>query len=177
MSIRSIMLQLINNIVSGGYSMLMAVSRSDWDKLVELWAVSEIASTISKALISLYILKMGAYEPEINTELLQNIGKCEGIISKILRDIELYINGRAPETMLVTLLIDAYGDVDVEKIRDSLLRAVQGLSKLVDMLRRGVVDECVLKDKDVLESENVLRKLSDALSKRVGQIASEIYTF
>ena len=136
-----------------------------------------MASTISKALTSLYILKMDVYEPKINTRLLQNIGRYEDILSKILRDIELYIDGRAPETMLVTLLIDAYGDVNIEKIRNSLLRAIQGLNKLVEMLKRGVIDECVLKDKDVLELENVLSRLSDALSKRVGQIASEIYTF
>ena len=146
-------------------------------RLVELWNVSEIASTISKALTSLYILKMDVYEPKINTRLLQNIGRCEDILSKILRDIELYIDGRTPETVLVTLLIDAYGDVNIEKIRNSLLRAIQGLNKLVEMLKRGVIDECVLKDKDVLELEDVLKRLSDALSKRVGQIASEIYTF
>ena len=157
--------------------MSMAISRSDWDKLVELWDVSEIASIISRALTSLYMLKMGVYEPEVNTRLLQSIQRCESILGRVLGDLELYINGRAPETMLVTLLIDAYGDVDAEKIKDSLLRAIQGLNKLVEMLKRGVIDEHILEDEDVLELESVLSRLSDALSKRVGQIASEIYAF
>ena len=157
--------------------MSMAISRSDWDRLVELWDVSEIASIISRALTSLYMLEMGVCEPEVNTRLLQSIQRCESILGRVLRDLELYINGRAPETMLVTLLIDAYGDVDVEKIKDSLLRAIQGLNKLVEMLKREVIDEHILEDEDVLELESVLSRLSDALSKRVGQIASEIYTF
>ena len=157
--------------------MSMAVSRSDWDRLVELWDVSEIASIISRALTSLYMLKMRVCEPEVNTRLLQSIQRCESILGRVLRDLELYINGRAPETMLVTLLVDAYGDVDVEKIRDSLLRAIQGLNKLVEMLKCGVIDEHILENEDVLELESVLRRLSDALSKRIGQIASEIYTF
>ena len=157
--------------------MSMAISRSDWDRLVELWDVSEIASIISRALTSLYMLKMGVHEPEVNTRLLQSIQKCEGILGRVLRDLELYINRRAPETMLITLLIDAYGYVDVEKIKDSLLKAIQGLSKLVEMLKREVIDERALKDEDILELESVLRRLSDALSKRIGQIASEIYAF
>jgi len=155
----------------------MAISRSDWDRLVELWDVSEIASIISRALTSLYMLKMGVHEPEVNTRLLQSIQRCEGILGRVLRDLELYINRRAPETMLITLLIDAYGYVDVEKIKDSLLKAIQGLSKLVEMLKREVIDERALKDEDILELESVLRRLSDALSKRIGQIASEIYAF
>lgn len=157
--------------------MSMAISRSDWDRLVELWDVSEIASIISRALTSLYMLKMGVHEPEVNTRLLQSIQRCEGILGRVLRDLELYINRRAPETMLITLLIDAYGYVDVEKIKDSLLKAIQGLSKLVEMLKREVIDERALKDEDILELESVLRRLSDALSKRIGQIASEIYAF
>jgi len=157
--------------------MSMAISRSDWDRLVELWDVSEIASIISRALTSLYMLKMGVHEPEVNTRLLQSIQKCEDILGRVLRDLELYINRRAPETMLITLLIDAYGYVDVEKIKDSLLKAIQGLSKLVEMLKREAIDERALKDEDILELESVLRRLSDALSKRIGQIASEIYAF
>ena len=157
--------------------MSMAISRSDWDRLVELWDVSEIASIISRALTSLYMLKMGVHEPEVNTRLLQSIQRCEGILGRVLRDLELYINRRAPETMLITLLIDAYGYVDVEKIKDSLLKAIQGLSKLVEMLKREAIDERALKDEDILELESVLRRLSDALSKRIGQIASEIYAF
>jgi len=157
--------------------MSMAISRSDWDRLVELWDVSEAASIISRTLASLYMLKMGVCGPEVITRLLQSIKKCGSILGRVLRDLELYIDGRAPETTLVTLLIDAYGHVDVEKIRGSLLKATQGLNKLIEALERGVVDESVLKEEDVLELENVLRRLSDALSRRVGQIASEVYTF
>jgi len=65
----------------------------------------------------------------------------------------------------------------VEKIKDSLLKAIQGLSKPVEMLKREVMDARTLKGEDVLELESVLRRLSDALSKRIGQIASEIYAF
>ena len=157
--------------------MSMAISRSDWDRLVELWDVSEIASIISRALTSIYMLKMRVREPEVNTRLLQSIQRCKSILDMVLRDLELYISGRAPETMLVTLLTDAYGYVDMEKIKDRLLKATQGLNKLVEMLKRGVIDERILEDEDVLELESVLSKLSDVLSKRVGQIASEIYTF
>jgi len=36
--------------MSGRYFMSIAVSRSDWGRLVELWNVFKVASTISKAL-------------------------------------------------------------------------------------------------------------------------------
>ena len=57
--------------------MFIVVSRSDWKRLVELWNLSELASIVSRALVSLYMLKMGAYEPKINLRLLHDIEKCE----------------------------------------------------------------------------------------------------
>jgi len=41
---------VVNRGMSGRYFMSIAVSRSDWDRLVELWNVLKVASTISKAL-------------------------------------------------------------------------------------------------------------------------------
>jgi len=57
--------------------MSMAFSRSNWERLVELWNLSELASIVSRALASLYMFKMGIYEPEINLRLLHNIEKMQ----------------------------------------------------------------------------------------------------
>ena len=157
--------------------MSMAVSRSNWEKLVELWDLSELASIVSRALASLYMLKMGVYEPKINLRLLHDIEKCREILERALKDLELYINGKAPETILVTLLINAYGRVDAEDIKNHLLNAVQGLNKLDEMKKYEILDKSVLDDEDVLELEDALKGLSDALSRKTGQLASEVYTF
>lgn len=156
----------------------MVISRSNWERLVELWDISEVASTISKTLISLYMIKAGLHEPEVDVKvLIHGIKKCRNILMKVLTDLELYINNEAPETELTTLLIEAYGDVNVEKIRDHLGRAIQGLDKLIKTFSRKPPDTDILKDRDVIELENILRKLSDTLSRKVGRMASEIYTF
>jgi len=156
----------------------MVISRSGWERLVELWDISEVASTISKTLISLYMIKAGLQEPEINVEvLIRSIEKCRNILKKLLADLELYMNNEAPETELVTLLIDAYGDVNVEKIRDHLSRAIQGLEKLIKAFSCKPLDMGILKDRDVIELENTLRRISNTLSRKVERMASEIYAF
>mgnify|MGYP000619073089 CR=1 FL=1 len=155
----------------------MAISRSDWEKLTELWDISEIASTVSRILASLYMLKMGVHKTKISTKLLREIEKCRKLLNKIIEDLELHAYDKAPETILVTLLINAYGHIDTEKIRDNLLSADQGLSKLEKTIRQKTINEKVLKDKDILQLENILRKLSDALTSKAAQIASEIYAF
>ena len=156
----------------------MIISRSSWERLVELWDISEIANTISKALASLYMIKIGLREPEVDVKiLLHNIEKCRSILGKLLIDLDLYISSKAPETALVTLLINAYGDTNVKKIREHLNRAIHGLEKLIKVLAYEPLDISVFKDRDVIELENLLRKLSDTLSRRVEQMASEIYAF
>jgi len=157
--------------------MSMAISSSDWERLVELWDLSELVSIVSRALASLYMLKMGVYEHKINMRLLHDIEKCRRILERALKDLELYINGKAPETMLVTLLINAYGRVDAENIKNHLLNALQGLNKLDKMRKREIIDRSALEDKNVLELEDVLRRLSDTLSRKAEQLASEIYAF
>ena len=79
--------------------------------------------------------------------------------------------------MLVTLLINAYGRVDAENIKNHLLNALQGLNKLDKMRKREIIDRSALEDKNVLELEDVLRRLSDTLSRKAEQLASEIYAF
>jgi len=150
--------------------MPMAISRSDWKRLVELWDLSELVSIVSRALASLYMLKMGVYEPKINVRLLRDIEKCRSLLERVLKDLELYIDGKAPETMLVTLLIKAYGQVDVEDIKDRLFNAIQGLNKLDKMKKREIIDKSVLDDKSVLELEDVLRRLSDTLTSLSGKL-------
>ncbi|MCS7374847.1 MAG: hypothetical protein NDF56_07705 [archaeon GB-1845-036] len=153
----------------------MAISRSDWEKLTELWDISEIASTVSRILASLYMLKMGVHKPEISTKLLLEIEKCRKLLRKIIEDLELHAHDKAPETILVTLLINAYGQIDTRKIENNLLSANQGLSKLEKIIKQKTINEDRLKDKDILQLENMLRKLSDALNSKAAQIASEIY--
>jgi hypothetical protein len=110
----------------------MVISRSNWERLVELWDISEIASTISRALASIYMVKTGLREPEVNVKMLiRSIKKCRVVLRKLLEDLDLYISDKAPETELVTLLINAFGDTDVEKIRGYLNRALQGLENLL----------------------------------------------
>ena len=150
--------------------MPMAISRSDWKRLVELWDLSELVSIVSRALASLYMLKMGVYEPKINVRLLRDIEKCRSLLERVLKDLELYIDGKAPETMLVTLLIKAYGQVDVEDIKDHLFNAIQGLNKLDKMRKHEIIDRSVLDDKSVLELEDVLRRLSDTLTSLSGKL-------
>jgi len=156
----------------------MVISRSSWEKLVELWDISEIVSTISRALASLYMVKAGLRKPEVNVEMLKrSIEECEVILRKLHEDLDLYMSGIAPETELVTLLINAFGNTDVEKIRRHLNRALQGLEKLVKAIAYEPLDTSILDDKDVVELEDVLRRISDTLSKKVEQMASEIYAF
>lgn len=151
---------------------------SGWGRLGELWDISEVAGAISKALMSLYMLKAGLQEPEVDVKMLMcSVEKCEGILKRLLADLESYMNDEAPETELVTLLIHAYGDVNVERIRDHLNRAIQGLEKLIKALSRKPLDVSVLKDRDVIELEDMLRRLSSRLSREVERMASEIYAF
>ena len=98
------------------------------------------------------------------------------ILERALKDLELYIDGKASETILVTLLINAYGRVDAEDIKNHLLNAIQGLNKLNEM-RNEILDKSVLDDKNILELEDLLKGLSDTLSRKIGQLASEVYTF
>lgn len=156
----------------------MAISRGGWEKLAELWDISGIANTISRALISIYVIRAGLREPEVDVKtLMRSIEVCGSILRKLLEDLDLYISGNAPETELVTLLINTYGNTDAEKIRNHLSRAIQGLEKLVKALSCKSLGTGALEDKDVIELENILKILSDALSRKVEQMASEIYAF
>ena len=156
----------------------MAVLRGGWERLVELWDLSELASIVSRALASLYMVEAGLREHEIDVErLARSIRECGRVLERLLEDLESYVDGRAPETELVTLLVEAYGDTDVRRVRGRLERAIRGIEKLARVLSRGSLDKSLLGDKDVAELEDLLRRLSDALSKKVERMAGEIYAF
>jgi len=78
--------------------------------------------------------------------LLHDIEKCRGILEQALKDLDLY--------------------GDKENIKNHLLNALQGLDKL-DKMRKHGIDMTALEDKNILELENVLRRLSDALQRKV----------
>jgi len=156
----------------------MITSRNSWERLVELWDISEVASVVSKALASLYILKVGTYESDLDlVTISSNIKECEKILKKFSEDLELYMSNKAPETVLVTILINSFGDVDVEKIKEHLSKAIKGEGKLNKILSEKPIDKKALEDGDLVELERVLGKLSDTLSRKVEQMANEIYAF
>ena len=154
----------------------MVISRSSWERLVELWDISEVVSIISKALASLHMIEIGLYERGVDVDtLIRNIRSCESILRKLLVDLELYISGKAPESELVTLLMEAYGETDVEKLKHHLKKAIQGLEKLTEMATYRPLDKDMLRDEDIAELENLLTLLSSTLSKKAEQMASELY--
>ncbi len=140
--------------------------------------MSEIASIISKALISLHIIKSRLTRAPIDTKtLIRNFKSCEYVLRIFLEELDMYREGKSPETEAVEIIIEAYGDTDVERIRKHLSRAIQGLKKLVRALEHKSFDTDILRDKDVAELEDVLQKLSDLLSRKVSELASGIYAF
>ena len=156
----------------------MITSRSSWEKLVELWDISEVASVVSKALASLYMLKVSTCESDLDLNTISsNVKECEKVLKKFSEDLELYMDNKASETVLVTILIDSFGDVDVEKIKEHLSKAIKGVGKLNKILSEKPIDRKALEDGDLVELERVLSKLSDTLSKKVERMANEIYAF
>lgn len=134
----------------------MITSRNSWERLVELWDISEVASVVSKALASLYMLKVGTYESDLDlVTISSNIKECEKILKKFSEDLELYMSNKAPETVLVTILINSFGDVDVEKIKEHLSKAIKGEGKLNKILSEKPIDKKALEDGDLVELERV----------------------
>ena len=157
----------------------MVVLRGGWERLVELWDLSGLASIVSRALTSLYMIEAGLPGRGIDVErLARNIKECKRVLERLLEDLESYAGGGAPETELVTLLVEAYGDTDVGRLRKRLERAIRGAEKLAGMLSEGLQEGgSVLGDRDVAELEELLRRLSDVLGKKVERMAGEIYAF
>ena len=156
----------------------MSILRDSWRKLVELWDMAEIADIISSTLISIYMVEARLHQPEIDVKtLMRNIEKCRYVLSKLLEDLDMYMNGEAPETKLVSMIMEAYSDTNVKEVRNRLSRAIHGLEKLVKTISREPLDTSVLKDRDVIELEDVLKRLSDVLSRKIDRIANEMYTF
>ena len=156
----------------------MIISKSTWEKLTDLWNISEIASTVSRALASLYIVKTGLHRTEIDIKTVSyNIEKCREVLERILTELELYMNKKAPETELVTLVINAYGDVDTNKILRHVRMAINGIEKVIEALSEETLNMKLFKDADVVKLEDLLKRLSDVVSKKVEQMANEIYAF
>jgi len=150
-----------------------------WLKLSELWSLAELSGTVSQALTAVYMLKAGrSYGFEVDFErALQGLEPCAEVLRMFLDELKQYAEGSAPETEAVSILEDAFRTTDVQRMLKRLSRALQGTEKLANALKHRVFGWELLDDSDVAELEEVLEKLSKALSSRAEKLASEVFSF
>jgi len=150
-----------------------------WLKFSELWDLTELSSAISRALTAIYMLKAGRnYGFKANFEkTLQNLESCAKVLRMFFEELEQYAEGLAPETEIVSMLEDAFGTTDSQKMLKQMTEALRGVEKLINALKSGTFGWEILDDRDVAELEELLEKLSRALSTRVERMAGELFGF
>lgn len=156
----------------------MVVSKSSWEKLAELWKISEAAAIVSKALISLYMVNASLYRAEINLETLRdNLEACRKLFERIIQDLNEYMAHKIPETELITLLIEAFGNIDIDKIRKRIETALQSLLKINEAVVSRSLNKDLLEEKNIIELKETLKILSAGLSGKVEQTALSLRRF
>jgi len=150
-----------------------------WLKISELWSLAGLSSTVSQALTAVYMLRAGrSYGFEVDFErALQALEPCAKVLRMFLDELKQYAEGSAPETEAVSILEDAFETADARRILERLSRALRGAEKLADALKRGAFGWGLLDDSDVVELEEVLERLSKALSTRAEKLAGEVFSF
>ena len=152
----------------------MTIFLSNWRRLSELWDLSEMVNVISEFLLYLTLIKsvdLKLLEKIMSIDDLKNKSKkCLLLLRHINKELENWHELKLVEHPLVTLIIDAMGNISYEKIRDALVRAMTTLN---DLNKIQSIDE-VKRIKSIDFVMNFLRKLMDALMDRTTSLAREL---
>jgi len=131
----------------------------------------------SRALTAIYMLKACRdYGFEVDFErILQSLEFCANVLRMFFDKLEQYAEGLAPET--ISILEDALGSADIQRMLKLLARALRGAEELVNVLESRAFGWEPLDDSNVAELEEALEKLSKALIPRAENLASEVFSF
>ena len=130
----------------------MSISRSGWERLAELWSISEIATVLPRASMSLQIIGMCMHSCEVDVyELVQDIAKCKNFLQGILKDLGLCVTGEASEAELVALLMER--QVQMQSVES----AMHGIEKVFEAAKNRTLNGDTLRDKDVTNLDKAFR--------------------
>lgn len=161
----------------------MIARRKYWEQLTELWDLSETASIISEALLSLIALKTLVLSKAIEDsafikELLRRASRCHDFLNKLIQELHLYAQSKASESPFVSILIEALGTEDYEKLHSELEKALSSIKVIKSISKLSeLINIFTKKEKEIEALKSLLESLSETLTKKTGKLASELFTF
>jgi len=157
--------------------------RKYWEQLTELWDLSETASMISEALLSLitlkaFILGEAMEDTTFIRELLRRVSRCHNFLEKLIQELHLYAQSKASESPLVSILIEALGTEDYEILHSTLEKALSSINTIKNVSELSeLINIFTKKEKEIEALKSLLESLSETLTKKTGKLASELFTF
>lgn len=161
----------------------MIARRKYWEQLTELWDLSETASMISEALLSLitlkaFILGEAMEDTTFIRELLRRVSRCHNFLEKLIQELHLYAQSKASESPLVSILIEALGTEDYEILHSTLEKALSSINTIKNVSELSeLINIFTKKEKEIEALKSLLESLSETLTKKTGKLASELFTF